>query len=171
MNTQTAPINLYQLVLERVDRHLALQMELGVSQSRGEKETKEMSAMSSVLSYPPIAYLTKTPEYISDIEKLDQPTMNWIVNFVNYVTMDWSMMVRTMDGDVDYFDSFIGSFEKTITGIVGTNISMEGYSDRIDVQMVKDPVALTYFMLATSYRQLALNLGVANGRASAKPVS
>ena len=163
MNTQTAPINLYQLVLERVDQHLALQMELGVTQSRGDKGTKELSAMSSVLSYPPIAYLAKTPEYVTDISKLDQGSMNWIVNFVNYVTMDWCMMVRTMDGDVDYFDSFIQSFEKTVKGVVGTNITMEGYNDRLDSQMVKDPVALTYFMLATSYRQLALNLGVANG--------
>lgn len=171
MNTQTAPINLYQLVLERVDKHLALQMELGVTLSKGGTESKELSAMSSVLSYPPVAYLTKTPEYVSDISKLDQGSMNWIINFVNYVTMDWCMMVRTMDGDVDYFDSFISSFEKTIGGIVDTSITMEGYNDRLDKQMVKDPVALTYFMLATSYRQLAFNLGVANGRASTKPVS
>lgn len=171
MNNQTAPVNLYQLVLERIDKHLALQLELGVTQSVGAKESKEMAAMSSVLSYPPIAYLSKSPEYLTDIGKLDQGSMNWIVNFVNYVTMDWCMMVRTIDGDVDYFDSFITSFEKTISGVTNTSITMEGYSDRLDVTMVKDPVALTYFMLATSYRQLAFSLGVANGRASSKPVS
>ncbi len=171
MNVQTKPINLYQLVLERVDEHLALQLELGVSNAKGNKESKELSAMSDVLTYPPVAYLTRTPEYITDIEKLDQGSMNWIINFVNYVTMDWCMMIRTMDGDVDYFDSFIKSFENTINGIVNTSVTMDGYTERLDASKVKDPIALTYYMLATSYRQLALNLGVANGRATSKPVS
>lgn len=169
MDNTRPPINLHQMVLDRVEEHLAIQLETAVTQVRGEAPSKEMSAISNVLSYPPIAYLTQSPEYISDIEKLDDGSRNWIVNFVNYVTMDWTMMIRTINGDEDYVDSFINAFEKSIDAVIGTNIAMEGYNDRLDRSHVQDPVALTYYMLATSYRRIALKLGIANGRTASKP--
>lgn len=171
MENTTTPINLHQMVLDRIEEHLGNQMEAALDFSLPDKLSKELSAIKDVLSYPPIAYLTKSPEYLSDIESLDQASVNWIINFVNYVTMDWTMMIRTINGDDDYYESFIGSFVKSIESVAKTSITMEGYSDRLDTDKVKDPVALTYYLMATAYRNIALKLGAADVRASSKSVS
>ncbi len=171
MNNNTAPINLYQMVLDRVEEHLAVQLESEISNTHGDRVSKELSALYSVLSYPPVAYLTKSPDYIADIESLDDGARNWIINFANYVTMDWSMMIRTINGDDDYVDSFISSFKKSIASVAETAITMDGYAERLDNAKVDDPVALTYYMLATCYRRIALKLGIANGRIATKPTN
>ena len=165
------PINLHHMVLDRVETHLAIQMESSMAGVKGEQQPRELTALNSVLSYPPIAYLTKKPEYTTDIEQLDQDSQNWIINFANYVTMDWSMMVRTINGDDDYMDSFIDALGKTVKSLVETAITPDGYGERLDGDKVKDPVALTYFMLATCYRRIALKVGVAHGRASSTSIN
>ena len=165
------PINSHQMVLDRVETHLAIQMESAMANVKGEQQPRELTALNSVLAYPPIAYLTKAPDYISDIEQLDQESQNWIINFANYVTIDWSMMVRTINGDDDYMESFINALSKTITSLVDTAITPDGYGERLDKEKVNDPVALTYFMLATCYRRIALNVGVAHGRASSTSIN
>jgi len=158
MDTNITTVSLYDGMIGRVLDKLAGELKfLAASESTTDSATK-ISALSSLLTYPPITYFGKDKPYIEDMEMLAISTQMWLVNLTNSICVDWQMHIGTMDGSISV-DGFMTSMAEAVGRVMKSPFTKPGYAERLDSASTNDPIRVTLYMMSIAYVEIAKSVG------------
>ncbi len=158
---------LYIDVLLRVRGRLSSVLEFLLTED-SQKTNKE--ALTSILKYPAINYLSSKPAYAGDFDSLQAETVTWLINLVSTIMVDWTMLARNYYGK-DLHDGFIADLSASVNSLKESKVLPEDYIERFKSSPSDDTFNVTVYLMAVVYREIVVDLGRAHGRATSKPAN